>query len=77
MSDIWVKAVDKKGQWVKIQAMNVEFTFIFNKGGLKIISKCKPSAHVYDSAACWVPTYLFNNACSQAAAILLKKSEEK
>ncbi len=80
MNEVRVKRVSADKSRATIKVMNVEFVFTKDKSGKKIeiVSKRKPDAQIHDPDACWVPANLFNQACRQAAAILLcSKQTEK
>ena len=76
MNEVQVKKVSPDR--VIIQVLNVEFVFTRSKNGSDrklIISKRKPDAQIHDPDACRVPANLFNQACRQAAAILLSPKQ--
>ncbi len=78
MNEIKVKKILPDKSRVTIQVMNVEF--VFSRTGtrkIEIISKRKPDAQAHDPDACWVPANLFNQACRQAAAILLSPPKQQ
>jgi hypothetical protein len=81
MNEVKVKKVSPDKSRVTIQVMNdIELVFcrIDNSGKkIEIVSKCKLDAQVYDPDACRVPANLFNQACRQAAAILLEPTASK
>ena len=69
--EIFVEKVSAGRDRVFMRVMNVQFVFARKpKGGIKLVSKCKPEAQVHDPGACWVPDHMFRAACRQAAAIL-------
>ncbi len=74
MSEIRVENVirlpNKKPVEVGIMAGNVLLSFAIVNGRVKLVSKSKPEARVYDSAQLDVPKNLFAQACRRAAEIL-------
>ena len=69
--EIIVEEVSDNRRRVSLRVMNVRFVFIRKpKGGIKLISKCKPGAQAHDPDVCWVPDHMFRAAYRQAAAIL-------
>lgn len=73
MSEIRVEKVRRTGDKpveVGIMAGNVLLSFAIVNGKLKLISKSKPEARIYDSAQLEVPKIIFAQACRRAAAVL-------
>jgi hypothetical protein len=81
MNEVRVKKVSADKSRVTIQVMNdIELVFCRTDNSdkkIEIASKRKLDAQIYDPDACHVPANLFNQACRQAAAILLKPAVSK
>jgi len=73
MIEIFVEEVSAGRDNVSLYVGNIRFVFARKPGGgIRIVSKSKPEAQVYDPDACWVPRNLFNAACQKAGAILTR-----
>jgi len=70
--DIIVEEVAKNRDQVSLRALNVRFVFTRRDGFIRLVSKSKPEAQVYDPAACWVPKGVFLAVCRKAGAILTR-----
>ena len=71
MVDIIVEEVAKNRDQVSLRALNVRFVFTRRDGFIRLVSKSKPEAQVYDPAA-WVPKGVFLAVCRKAGAILTR-----
>lgn len=71
--EIFVEEVSADRSRVTLRVMNMRFVFIRKPGDdIKLVSKSKLEAQVYDPDACWVPKKMFIATCQMAAAILAR-----
>lgn len=69
--EISVEKVSADGRRVSLRVMNMRLVFARKPGGgVRLVSKSKLDAQVYDPDACWVPKDMFLAACKKAGAVL-------